>query len=124
MKVIPASPRRLWSSFWFHSHLLDHFLLFRGPRAGPVSMLHENLRLRVHLFGGMKLLHIRLAPGKVPIATQRQRSCLPLSIRSYVDSTNGRSGNRPANRVGHNEGPHFRPQMAQLLSNLYSFAVL
>jgi len=49
-----------------------------------VSMLHENLLLRVQPFGGMKLLHIRLAPGKVLMAYQRQRSCLPLSIRSYV----------------------------------------
>ena len=70
MKVIPGSPRRLWSSFWFHSHLLDHFLLFRGPRAGHVSILHENLLLRVHLCGGMNLLHIRWAPGKVPMATR------------------------------------------------------
>jgi len=89
-----------------------------------VSMLHENLLLRVQPFGGMKLLHIRLAPGKVLMAYQRQRSCLPLSIRSYVDSTHGRSGNRQANRVGHNEGPHFLPQVDQLRSNLYSCAVL
>ena len=30
-------------------------------------MLHENLLLRVHLFGGMKLLHIRLMPREVPL---------------------------------------------------------
>jgi len=77
MKVISGSPGRLWSSFWFHSHLLDHFLLFRGPRAGHVSILHENLLLRVHLFGGMKLLHIRLAPGKVPMAPRDSDHAYP-----------------------------------------------
>jgi hypothetical protein len=48
--------------FRLHAHLFDHIFLLRSPRAGHVSVLHEQCFLGIHAFCRVKLFHIGLMP--------------------------------------------------------------